>query len=105
MTHRRIGHTAVCPYIALVLLLLTGLVGRAEDWPQWRGPRLDGTSLENKIPSHWSATENIKWKTAIPGKGFSSPIVWGDRIFVTTCLEDKQERMLLCLDRQTGKIL
>ena len=113
MTNRRIGHTAVtstrsvgaCPYIAFLLLLGICLIARAEDWPQWRGPRLDGTSTETNIPTHWSASENIKWKTAIPGKGHSSPIVWGDRIFLTTCLEDKQERMLLCVDRESGKVL
>lgn len=77
----------------------------AEEWPEWRGPRLDGSSSESNIPTYWSATENIKWKTPIPGKGHSSPIVWDDRVFVTTCLEDKQERMLLCLDRESGKVL
>jgi outer membrane protein assembly factor BamB len=77
----------------------------AEEWPQWRGPRGDGTSLETGIPIHWSATENIKWKTPIPGKGHSSPIVWGDRIFLTTCVEQQQQRLLLCIDRNTGKTL
>jgi outer membrane protein assembly factor BamB len=78
---------------------------RAEDWPQWRGPRGDGTSLETNIPTHWSATENVRWKTPIPGKGHSSPVVWGDRIFLTTCVEGEEERMLLCLDRVSGNIL
>ena len=80
-------------------------VVRAEQWPQWRGPRGDGTSTETGIPIHWSPTENIRWKTPIPGKGHSSPVVWDDRIFLTTCLEEKQQRLLLCLDRADGKIL
>jgi hypothetical protein len=76
-----------------------------EDWPQWRGPRGDGSSLEKNLPTHWSATENIAWKTEIPGKGHSSPIVVGDKVFVTTCLEEQGERMLLCLSRKDGKLL
>jgi outer membrane protein assembly factor BamB len=85
-------------------VFLAGTV-RAENWPGWRGPRGDGTSQEKHLPLTWSPTENIRWKTSIPGKGHSSPIVWGERVFVTTCLEDKDERVLLCLDRREGKIL
>ena len=48
---------------------------RAENWPQWRGPRLDGSSTEKNLPLKWSATENIAWKTPISGIGHSSPIV------------------------------
>src|SRR5438093_4258584 len=77
----------------------------ADNWPQWRGPRGDGTSEETGIPIRWSETENVLWKAPIPGKGHSSPVVWGDRVFVTTCLEKEQKRLLLCLDRRDGKIL
>ena len=77
----------------------------AENWPAWRGPRGDGSSLEKNLPTRWSASENILWKTPIPGAGYSSPVIWGDRIFLTTALEPTQERVLLCLDRKTGKIL
>lgn len=94
-------HFAIC--IAFSLLLAFPV--RAEEWPQWRGPRGDGTSTENSIPIHWSATQNIRWKASIAGIGHSSPIVWADRIFLTTCLEDTQQRLLLCLDRVTGKLL
>ena len=90
---------------ALVFVIAFCATVRAEDWPQWRGPRGDGTSLETGIPTHWSATENVRWKTPIPGGGHSSPIVSGDRIFLTTCIEDTNQRMLLCLDRVNGKIL
>jgi outer membrane protein assembly factor BamB len=86
------------------LILLLGSL-HAEEWPGWRGPRGDGTSREKGIPLTWSETENIRWKTPIPGKGHSSPIVWGERVFVTTCLEDKGERVLMCLDRRDGKVL
>jgi outer membrane protein assembly factor BamB len=77
----------------------------AEEWPGWRGPRGDGTSAETGIPIHWSKTENIRWCAPLPGKGHSSPIVWGDRIFITTCLEQDNKRLLLCLDRRDGSIL
>ena len=78
-----------------------------ENWPGWRGPRGDGTSREARIPTKWNGQtgDNIAWKTEIPGTGHSSPIVWGERVFVMTSLDDQSERALLCLDRQTGKIV
>src|SRR4051794_24448457 len=90
---------------ATLLVLVVTAAARAEDWPGWRGPRGDGTSRETNLPLRWSATENIKWKTPIPGTGHSSPIVFGDRVFLTTCREAAQERVLLCLDRRDGRIL
>jgi outer membrane protein assembly factor BamB len=90
--------------LGLALLLLTA-AARAEEWPGWRGPRGDGTSEETAIPVHWSATENVVWKAAIPGTGHSSPVVWGDRVFLTACIEKEQKRELLCLDRRSGKLL
>ncbi len=77
---------------------------RAENWPCWRGPRLDGTSFETQIPIHWSATSNVLWKTALPGIGHASPIVWDERIFTVAAL-NTQERILLCLNRNTGNII
>ncbi len=90
--------------LGLVLLSLTATVW-AEEWPGWRGPRGDGTSEESGIPVRWSANENIAWRTDIPGSGHSSPVVWGDRVFLTTCIEKQQKRELLCLDRRGGKLL
>ena len=88
-------------------LLLAGLTPRvsAENWPAWRGPRGDGTSLETSAPTEWSATRNVAWKTVIPGAGHSSPIVWEDRVFTATAMPENKERALLCLDRRTGQIL
>ena len=76
-----------------------------ENWPMWRGPRGDGTSLEKNVPIQWSAAQNIVWKTPIPGKGHASPIVWGNRIFVVSALKEQNQRLLLCLDRSNGAIL
>src|SRR5688572_11156188 len=57
------------------------------NWAQWRGPDGQGVSTEKGLPTDWSATINVKWKTPIEGRGHSSPIVWGDRIFLTTAIE------------------
>ena len=85
--------------------LLVACHAQAENWPAWRGPRGDGTSLDKNPPVKWSATENIVWKTPLPGLGHSSPVIWDDRVFLTTALNDSQERILLSLDRKTGRIL
>src|SRR5262249_32620007 len=81
--------------VVLVGLLVGALpdIASAENWPCWRGPRGDGTSLETGIPTKWDGTtgDNIVWKTAIPGRGHASPIVWGDRIFVVSCLEKEKD--------------
>src|SRR5262245_59288908 len=92
--------------LATVLAAMIGVsVLSASDWPGWRGPHGDGVSEEKNIPTKWSKTENIRWKTAIPGKVHSSPVVSGDRIFLTTCREKEGKRSLLCLDRASGKVL
>jgi outer membrane protein assembly factor BamB len=97
-------------FLPLLLLPLTFSLLHAEDWPAWRGPRLDGTATDKDIPLTWSTTQNVIWKTDIPGTGYSSPIVSGDRIFLTTCEGEQKAgevgaRELLSLDRVTGKIL
>lgn len=75
--------------IGLALLFISSLTtaGSAANWPQWRGPDGSGISTEKNLPATWTPTTNIKWKAAIPGRGHSSPIVWGNRIFVTTAVE------------------
>lgn len=85
-------------------LLLTISEGLAEDWPGWRGPRGDGTSMEKQVPVKWDGqkSESVLWKTPIPGDGHSSPIVHGNRVFVATAITDTEERVLLCLDRDSG---
>jgi hypothetical protein len=90
--------------VLCVAFVLVGSLA-AEDWASWRGPRLDGTSKETGVPTEFSPTKNVVWKTTIPGTGYSSPIVVGKRVFVTSCLEDKNERVLHCLDRSTGNVL
>src|SRR5262245_40557414 len=76
----------------------------AEDWPSWRGPMGDGHTKETAIPSTWDA-KAVVWKTALPGEGQSSPIIVGDRIFLTTALDKGKKRVVLCVDRKKGSIL
>jgi outer membrane protein assembly factor BamB len=70
----------------LPLLAAATTLSAAENWPQWRGPGSQGISTEAGVPTDWSATRNVAWKTELPS-GHSSPIVWGDRIFVTAAIE------------------
>jgi outer membrane protein assembly factor BamB len=103
------------------------------DWPYWRGPAADGMAVGD-APLHWSDTQNVLWKTEIPGRGSSSPVLWGDRIFITTAVKTgpstepepaavpkatpgakpqlstpgpqvEHKFEILCLNRKTGKIL
>jgi outer membrane protein assembly factor BamB len=77
----------------------------AEDWPCFRGPSRQGVSNERELPRHWTAESNILWRTAIAGEGWSSPIVWGDRVFVTTATDGGVTCRVLALDTGTGRVL
>lgn len=118
--------------VVLVISLLCSIVN-AGNWPQWRGPTGQGVSTEKNLPTEWSATKNIKWKTPIAGRSHSSPIAWGKKIFVTTAIEgpvvpgakavkhmngdkeflhpdsigaDRQHTFkVICLNATTGKVL
>lgn len=95
--------------LLLFLFVLLSFVSgaSAENWPGWRGPRGDGTSLETSVPTQWNGEtgRGLVWKTPVPGSGHASPIVWNDRLFLVACNEQTQERVLACYDRQTGKPL
>ena len=109
------------------VLLLTS--GHAENWPEWRGASGQGISTAKGLPETWSETSGVTWKTELPGRGHSTPVIWGDRIWVTTAIEkaagaEEAERRLksntgdqpvtvlesvslraVCLDKTSGKIL
>ena len=89
---------------ALAFLIFIA-VASAENWPQFRGPTGQGTSTEAGLPVRWTATENVAWKTSIPGESWSSPIVWGDRVFVTSATEGGLSCRVLSLDRKSGSVL
>lgn len=86
----------------LVASLATPSVSRAENWPCFRGPGRQGVSQEKDIPTQWSETANVKWKTAVPGEGWSSPIVFGDNVFMTTATDGGKSLRLIRLDRKDG---
>lgn len=94
--------TVALPLAAIALSFIT--TANAESWPGWRGPRGDGTCLEQNVPTNWNPAGAL-WKIELPGQGHASPIVWGNRICTATALPDTEERVLLCLDRATGKLL
>jgi outer membrane protein assembly factor BamB len=74
-------------------------------WPQWRGPSGQGYCDDTRVPLTWSETENLLWKTKLPGKGNSTPIVWGERLFLSASSPNGKERLVLCLSTRDGKIL
>lgn len=100
---------------------------RSQNWPQWRGPLGTGVSPAGQPPAEWSENKNIRWKTAIPGRGHSTPIVWGNRVFVTAAIPygeklaprysgapgahdnlpvtQRQKFVVIAVDRKTGKIV
>src|SRR4051812_19664774 len=92
------------PFLVLVVALAIAASAGAENWPTWRGPRLDGTSLEREVPQQWSRSENIRWRTELPGGGHASPIVWENRIFTIATEPESGERSLLCVNRENGRI-
>src|SRR5215470_14914673 len=76
----------------------------AEDWPQFRGPDGQGHSGERALPLTWSERENVRWKVPIPGLGWSSPAILGNRIWLTTAADNGRSLQAICLDRETGKL-
>src|SRR3954453_10417199 len=78
-------------------------IARADNWPQWRGANIDGICQEKGLPTRWSKTENVAWRTPLPGQAGATPVVWGDRIFLTSA-NDEGDLLLVCLNT-SGKIL
>lgn len=73
--------------LAAAIVIPAARASGGSNWPQWRGPESQGISTETNLPTEWSSTKNIQWKTPVPGRGHSSPIVWEKRIFLTTSIE------------------
>ncbi|HNS19677.1 MAG TPA: PQQ-binding-like beta-propeller repeat protein [Sedimentisphaerales bacterium] len=93
------------PLSILVVSFATVSTTWAEDWPCFRGPGRQGVSLEKGVPTQWSQSSNVKWKTPLPGEGWSSPIVFDDAVFVTTATDGGKSYRLVRLDRTNGSIL
>jgi len=96
--------------INLVVLFLAVSSAAAQEpslnWPRWRGPNADGVADGRKLPIRWSKSENIRWAAKLPGWGTSSPVVYGNRVFVTSHVKEGKKALLtLCFDRESGKEL
>jgi outer membrane protein assembly factor BamB len=89
------------PLLASCVLFFASTVSRAGDWAVWRGPQGDGVSNEKGFPTHWNATENVRWKTPCPA-GHASPIIAGERLFTVGFDAAAESRLLLCFNRETG---
>lgn len=89
----------------VLLLLLLAACASAANWPAWRGPFGTGVCLETNLPVHWTTNENVRWRTPLPERGNSTPVVWRDRVFVAQAVEKENRRNLMCFDKSTGKLL
>ncbi|HKB04085.1 MAG TPA: PQQ-binding-like beta-propeller repeat protein [Gemmataceae bacterium] len=87
-----------------LVALLCADTALADNWPQWRGPKNDGVSAEKNIPTEWSDSKNVAWKLAMPGRGSSTPCVWGDKIFLTSSVDSGTELIGMCVST-SGKEL
>ncbi|MGE3310295.1 MAG: PQQ-binding-like beta-propeller repeat protein [Limisphaerales bacterium] len=106
---RRPGTSSLGIPLALAAAWITLHANAAPDWPQFRGPAGDGHSSARQVPVHWSSTSNVAWKVPVPGHGWSSPVLVGQRLFLTSAIgpADSNDLQLaaICLDAVTGRIL
>jgi outer membrane protein assembly factor BamB len=91
--------------VILTLALCFSSAALGGNWPRFRGPNGTGTVADKDVPLKWSEQENLLWKVRLPGQGNSSPVIWGDRIFLQAATNDGKERQLLCLSTVDGKVL
>lgn len=110
MTESDESHQTGVNHIARLLpalLIIAGSIlnASAGNWPTWRGPDCNGISQETKLPLHWSTNQNVRWHTALPQRGNSTPIIWGNRVFITQAIEKESSRTVMCFDRRDGRLL
>ena len=89
----------------LGLALCVGATARAENWPQWRGPYFNGSSTEKNLPAEFSKTQNVKWSMALAGTSAATPVIWEDRVFISSTDERTKTLHALGLERKSGKVL
>ena len=99
---RRLGTSFL--FTCLVILIFSPLLVMAENWPSWRGPNSNGVSIETGIATRWTKTENVSWRIPLPGPAGSTPIVWQDRIFLTSASENEDDLLLICLNSSGEKL-
>ena len=88
----------------VVILTCSCALSFAGDWSNWRGPHHDGSSDETGVPAKFGPGENLLWKADLPGAAASTPVVWGDSVFVTSTNEKEEKLLGMCLDRKTGAV-
>ncbi len=89
----------------LILLLFASSLVAGENWPEFRGPSQQGHSDSTGLPVKWSESENVRFKTAIQGEGWSSPVVWGEQVWMTTATENGRSLRAVCVDRDGGRMV
>lgn len=92
-------------FCAVLAILSPHLQAQDCDWPQFRGPRGDGSTRSTGLPLHWDEEHHVKWKTPIPGRAWSSPVIREQQIWLTTATEDGRVLSAVCVDRDSGKVL
>src|SRR5437879_1364384 len=98
-------HESRFMFAKLLCLVATVAATGNDNWPEFRRPHGDSHANALGLPVHYGETENLKWKTPIHGKGWSSPVVWDEQIWLTTAPADGKKLYALCIDRRTGKIV
>src|SRR5712691_4643047 len=91
--------------VVLVFTTALGFAAGAGQWPAWRGAGGSGICEEKELPLRWSMNENVRWRVPLPDRGNSTPIVWGERVFVTQAIEKENRRTVICFDRRDGRTL
>src|SRR5262245_14739278 len=94
-----------CAVCLLVVVSNTAHAICSDNWPQFRGANGDAISDAKGLPTRWSETENIKWKTPLHDSGWSSPVIWGNQIWVTAATNDGKQDFAICVDKNSGKVL
>ena len=103
---RKFRHAIVCSFFTLCLVFaLSTAIAQVNNWTHFRGSHLDGIAVDNNVPLVWNDTTNVIWKTDIRGRGWSSPVVYGNQVWVTTATVDGKEMAGICTDFTTGKVL
>src|SRR5687768_2134664 len=93
-----------CRAVLALMLFPTSLFA-GENWPQFRGPTGQGHSDARDLPAEWSESQGVAWQTSIPGQGHSSPVIWGDQIWMTTATEEGRSLRAVCVDKNSGKLV
>ncbi len=102
---RYVKNSAAATVLAMLAILAVSAVGAgAQDWANWRGPHYNGSTEAKNLPVEFSPARNVKWAAPMPGPSAATPIIYGDRVFVSSVDKQKQDLLAICLDRSTGSV-